>query len=107
MVITLKYHQVLSLNIQTMKKYTTKDICDSKKAKYLIEKYESPLFVYSERILKEKVERLLKAAKEFNVKYALKANTNASIVRLIRSLGVSQVDVVSPGEIYKALQCGF
>ena len=86
-----------------MKKYTTKDICNSHKAKYLIEKYESPLFVYSEKILKDKIERLLKAAKEFNVKYALKANTNASIIKHIRSLGISQVDVVSPGEIFNAL----
>ena len=90
-----------------MKKYTTKDICDCQKAKYLIEKYESPLYVYSEKILKEKVEKLLSAAKEFNVKYALKANTNVAIVKLIKSLGINQVDVVSPGEIFKALQCGY
>ena len=53
------------------------------------------------------MERLLSAAKGFDVKYALKANTNCTIVKLIRSFGVKQVDVVSPGEIYKALQCGF
>lgn len=80
-----------------MKKYTVTDICDLSKAQKLVSKYESPLYVYSERIIRDKVERLLKAAKGFDVKYALKANTNSSIVKLIRGLGIKQVDVVSPG----------
>ena len=90
-----------------MKKYTVRDICSATVAQQLIKKYESPLYVYSENILREKVSRLQKAAKQFNVKYALKANTNISIVKLIRSLGIKTVDVVSPGEIYKAMQCGY
>jgi diaminopimelate decarboxylase len=28
-------------------------------------------------------------------------------MKLIKSLGVKNVDVVSPGEIFKALHCGF
>ena len=46
-----------------MKKYTPQDICNKEKAEYLIRKYESPLYVYSESILKDKVQRLLNASK--------------------------------------------
>ena len=80
-----------------MKKYTVKDICDSAKAAYLVAKYESPLYVYSEEILRDKVKRLLEAANGFDVRYDIKAKTNSAIVKLIRSLGVKNVDVVSPG----------
>lgn len=45
-----------------MKKYTVKDICDSAKAAYLVAKYETPLYVYSEEILREKIRLLLEAA---------------------------------------------
>ena len=38
-----------------MIKYSSKDICDKKKVKYLVEKYGSPLYVYSETILKDKI----------------------------------------------------
>lgn len=30
-----------------MKKYSVRDICDSAKAAYLVNKYETPLYVYS------------------------------------------------------------
>lgn len=80
-----------------MKKYSVKDICDGVKATYLIGKYQSPLYVYSEKIIRDKINRLLEAANGFDVRYALKANTNAYIVKLIRSLGIKRVDVVSPG----------
>ena len=90
-----------------MSRVAVKDICTQTLAKYLIQKYESPLYVYHEKTICNKVERLIKAADGFDIKYALKANTNSTIVKLIRSLGIHQVDVVSPGEVHKALQCGF
>jgi diaminopimelate decarboxylase len=40
---------------------------------------------------------LLASAKEFKVCYALKANTNTSLVKLIKNQGITHVDVVSPG----------
>jgi len=49
----------------------------------------------------------LDSAKNFVVSYALKANTNSAIVKIIKDAGVSHIDVVSPGEIHKALQCGY
>jgi diaminopimelate decarboxylase len=37
----------------------------------------------------------------------MKANNNSHILRLLQECGVPNVDVVSPGEIYKALNCGY
>lgn len=45
----------------------------------------------------EKAKMLLASAKEFKVCYALKANTNTSIVKFIKNQGITHVDVVSPG----------
>lgn len=39
--------------------------------------------------------------------YAIKANTNTSIVKVIKDVGISHIDATSPGEIYKALYAGF
>jgi diaminopimelate decarboxylase len=50
---------------------------------------------------------LLDAAQGFIVSYALKANTNNFVVKLIKESGINHIDVVSPGEIVKALKSGF
>ncbi len=47
------------------------------------------------------------AAKGFHVSYAMKANNNSHLLKILRESGVPNVDVVSPGEIYKALKCGY
>jgi len=59
--------------------------------------YGSPLYVYKEAIIAEKARMLLASAKEFKVCYALKANTNTSLVKFIKNQGITHVDVVSPG----------
>jgi diaminopimelate decarboxylase len=61
-----------------------KDIISRKQAASLIEKYGSPLYVYREQVIREKVKILLEAAQGFLVSYAVKANTNSSIVKLIK-----------------------
>lgn len=89
------------------KKFKVTDIVDGKRAQQLVSKYGSPLYVYSESIIKQKIDTLLNATKGFKVSYALKANTNKVLVKLIRQYGIKHVDVVSPGEIHKAIQCGY
>jgi len=37
----------------------------------------------------------------------MKANNNSHILKILRESGVPNVDAVSPGEIYKALKCGY
>ena len=70
-------------------------------------KYGSPLFLYSEKQIKENINELISICKDFHISYALKANSNKSLLNIIRSCKVTSVDVVSPGEIYKALQNGY
>jgi diaminopimelate decarboxylase len=74
----------------------------------LAEKYGTPLYVYSERILRERCRELmgLIGYKNFSVNYSAKANTNPSILKIIREEGLS-VDAMSPGEIYLEMEAGF
>lgn len=51
--------------------------------------------------------RLKEEAGEFKVCYAIKANTNTKLVQHIRELGIDYVDAVSPGEVHRALICGY
>ncbi|UCD37759.1 MAG: diaminopimelate decarboxylase [Fidelibacterota bacterium] len=65
--------------------------------------YGTPLYVYHTDIIRNRVEHL----RGFDViRYALKANTNLSLLKWIHSLGV-KVDAVSAGEVYKAFKAGF
>ncbi|SMC74895.1 diaminopimelate decarboxylase [Sporomusa malonica] len=74
----------------------------------LIEKYGGPLYIYSERILRERcrdIKRLMRGP-NFIVNYSAKANSNLSLLKIIKDEGCC-VDAMSPGEIYVQLQAGF
>ncbi len=74
----------------------------------LISKYGSPLYVYNERILRERcrdIKRLVKGP-DFVVSYSAKANSNLSLLQIIKDEGC-EVDAMSPGEIQVQLQAGF
>ena len=77
------------------------------KAQQLGSKYKLPLYVYSEEIIKNKAKILLEAAHDFHVSYAMKANSNSKILQILQESGIHHVDVVSPGEIRKALKNGY
>ena len=73
----------------------------------IIKKNRTPFYLYSEQQIKE---NYLKFAKNFrNVRplicFAAKANTNLTIMRILGKLG-SGADVVSGGELLKALKAG-
>jgi diaminopimelate decarboxylase len=89
------------------KRFTALDVVSKTEAIPLTKLFGSPLYVYKESIIRQKIQMLIAAAKEFKVCYAIKANTNTHIVKLIRDCGIKHIDVVSPGEIYKALSCGY
>lgn len=77
---------------------------------HLTEKYGTPLYVYSESRICDNLNLLKKILKKYysktRVLYACKANTNLSILSVLRSAGV-EIDAVSPGEVYLALKAGF
>lgn len=74
----------------------------------LIEKYGSPLYVYSEKVLRERCKELkqLISYPKFKVNYSAKANTNLSLLKIVREEGLL-IDAMSPGEIFIELKAGY
>jgi diaminopimelate decarboxylase len=68
----------------------------------------TPTYVYSSAMVRERYRRLddALAAIPHRIHYTLKANSNAGILRLLRELGAG-ADVVSGGELFRALRLGF
>lgn len=74
----------------------------------LAAKYGTPLYVYNERILRERcrdIKNLVKYPK-FKINYSAKANSNLAFLQIVHSEGLD-VDAMSPGEIYVELKAGF
>jgi diaminopimelate decarboxylase len=74
----------------------------------LLEKYGSPLYVYSESILRERCKQVKEMIKYhyYKVNYSAKANTNLSILKIVHEEGL-MIDAMSPGEIVLELEAGF
>ncbi|MBI2145349.1 diaminopimelate decarboxylase [Candidatus Woesearchaeota archaeon] len=74
-------------------------------------RFGTPVYAYDEETIRSKVRDLVQGIgyRPFRIFYAAKANTNLSILRLIREegKGVVGIDAVSPGEIEVALKAGF
>ena len=68
----------------------------------------TPTYVYSAAMVRDRYARLHGALSPLRhrVHYTLKANSNAGILRVLRELGAG-VDVVSGGELFRALRAGF
>ncbi|MCM0607304.1 MAG: diaminopimelate decarboxylase [Xanthomonadaceae bacterium] len=71
------------------------------------EKYGTPLFIYSETAIKKAYQALDKSLEGIphQICYAMKANSNLSILKLIKSMG-GGVDTVSGGELFRAKKAG-
>ena len=76
--------------------------------KALVEKYGSPLYVYNERILRERCREIknLVSYPHFSVNYSTKANGNLAFLEIVNEEGLN-VDAMSPGEIYVETMAGF
>jgi diaminopimelate decarboxylase len=74
----------------------------------LIEKYDSPLYVYSSAKMTEQFNKMQDAFKgvDLKINYACKALTNSNILRLFKKLG-SGLDAVSIQEVQLGLRAGF
>lgn len=93
-----------------MEKYYTKqtDFYKRNTPHELAEKFGSPLYVYSEDILRERCREMknLLSYENFKVNYSTKANSNRELLKIIRSEGLN-ADAMSPGEIHVLLEAGF
>ncbi|HBB89147.1 MAG TPA: diaminopimelate decarboxylase [Blastocatellia bacterium] len=76
----------------------------------LINKYDSPLFVFSEPRIRSNIDRLKRAAASVDHPirffYASKANSNMAVLKTVLDSGID-VEVNSGGELFKALRIGF
>lgn len=68
----------------------------------------TPTFVYSASEIRRQYARLREALNPFahRIHYSVKANSNLALLALLRELGAG-VDIVSGGELFRALQAGF
>jgi diaminopimelate decarboxylase len=73
----------------------------------LAERYGTPAYLYSQQTLLAHYQRLRDAFRELNplICYAVKASSNVHLCRLLAEAGCG-FDVVSGGELYRALQAG-
>lgn len=67
----------------------------------------TPVYVYSSGVIREQYARLARALAPVphRIHYSMKANSNGAILSLLRALGAG-VDIVSGGELYRALRAG-
>ena len=83
---------------------------DGVSSQFLSEKFDTPLYVISEKRVRDNFARLNSAlAKNYDkakIFYAMKANSNIVLLKILESEGAN-VDSVSPGEVFTALTTGF
>jgi diaminopimelate decarboxylase len=89
-------------------KYINKKLTIEKvKIQNIAKKFGTPIYCYSYNKLKENINKFKKSFESFSplVCFAIKSNTNVSLIKEIGKLGLG-ADVVSLGELMKALKAG-
>ena len=81
--------------------------CEDLSLADLAEEHGTPLYVYSAATFRERYTSLDSAfdGLDHEVAYAVKANSNLSVLKLLADLG-SGFDIVSGGELYRVLKAG-
>lgn len=80
--------------------------CEQVLVRDLVERFGSPIYVYSAATIRERLHRLRSAfGDEARICYAVKANSNLSLLRLLHEAG-SGFDLVSGGELERLLTAG-
>ncbi len=81
--------------------------CERVSVDSLVRKYGTPLYIYSQRTLADHFQKLDQALAPLDhlICYAMKANSNAAVMRTLANLG-SGFDVVSEGELRRVIAAG-
>lgn len=74
----------------------------------LVSRFGSPVYVYDAAVIRAQIAKVKRAFGKlpFRPFYAMKANSNISILRMVQEQGFG-CDAVSPGEIHLAMHAGF
>ena len=83
-------------------------VCDGVSLEAIADAVGTPAYVYSARAMREQYDALDRALSPVphRLHYSAKANANLALLRLLQERGAG-VDIVSGGELYKALLAGF
>ena len=83
---------------------------DGCSVKELAEKFDTPLYLVSEKRIRDNYNRiydaLIRNYKYIRIYYAAKANSNLTVLRILQSQGAC-LDTVSPGEVFMGLISGY
>jgi diaminopimelate decarboxylase len=81
--------------------------CESYPLDKAAERYGTPLYVYSSQTIVDHYKRLDLALHELHheICYAVKANSNLAVIRLLAEQGAG-FDIVSGGELYRTIKAG-
>jgi len=81
--------------------------CEGVSVESLARRFGTPLYVYSQRTLTEHFQKLDRALAPLDhlVCFAMKANSNLSVLRVLAGLG-SGFDIVSGGELQRVIAAG-
>src|ERR1043166_9405163 len=82
--------------------------CEGVPLEHIVRDVGSPVYVYSAATIRDRYERLDRtlAPVSHRIHYTLKANASRGLLEVLRALGAG-VDVVSGGELKRALAAGF
>src|ERR1017187_1422916 len=81
--------------------------CEEVAVESLAKKYGTPLYIYSQGTLTDHFEKLdcALAPLDHRICYAMKSNSNLSVLRTLANLGAS-FDIVSAGELQRVIAAG-
>src|SRR5438034_683415 len=81
--------------------------CENVSIESLVEKFGTPLYVYSQHTLTDHFQKLGRALSPLNhlICFAIKSNSNAAVMRTLANLG-SGFDIVSEGELRRVMAAG-
>ena len=81
--------------------------CEKVKIEEIANKYGTPLYLYSYKTLIDHYRKLKKAFSEFKplICFSMKSNSNLTLLKILIREGAG-LDIVSGGELYKALKIG-
>ncbi|MEW6096723.1 MAG: diaminopimelate decarboxylase [bacterium] len=82
--------------------------CDGLQIKTIADEVQTPFYLYSHQILVSAYEAYKEAFSKIDtlICYACKANSNLAILNILAQKGAG-IDVISRGELFKALKAGF
>jgi diaminopimelate decarboxylase len=83
-------------------------MCDGVSLEAIASAVGTPVYVYSARAIREQYDALdhALAPVAHRLHYSMKANSNLAVLRVLQERGAG-VDIVSGGELYRALHAGF